>query len=1111
MEYNFNKSVDFVYNNKNVKQEILSSGEKKKKKKKEELDFGFVDDTISSKKFKKKNHTFHQHEKSSDKSELSTDLFENKKKEKKKNEHNTSIVTSSEKHSADEKLTGKKKKEKVYDEPLEIKQEILSSDEKKKELDFGLEGEEITPSKKFKKKNYDFDKHKKRSDKSELSTVLFENKKEKKKKEHNTSFKEKKKKEHNTSFVTSSEEHSADEKLKDKKEKEKHLEPLEIKQEILSSGEKKKKKKKKKKELNFDSEDKEIIPSKKFKKKKHDFDIHKKSSDNLELSTDLFENKKEKKKKEHNTSFVTSSEQHSTDEKRKDKKKKEKRYDEPLEIKQEILSSGEKKKELEFGLEGEEITPSKKFKKKKHDFDKHKKSSDKSELSTDLFENKKEKKKKEHNTSFVISSEEHSADEKLKDKKKKEKRYDEPLEEGTKDHKKKLKKKKEVYDVEMEETDKVPTDKITKECFTEGYEEEEPKKKKKKKRHRVDSEMLTDYSIINENLNDTEIFTPEKVKHKKRKHSSNETSDINTETEVHKKKKKHKHDKKHKYHELPIEICQTKSDSLEDAKKFDQKSETLSEEISETTALFQKSHKKFKNSEFDVSDSAVKNSEDEDPKPKKAKPQLPAEDVNTENTSLDNLLLNDSKDLEKLVKLSEKKKVTSESRNFEEICNGLENFRESHESLKNNSSDSAFEVSDSVFENKKSKHQREKSNLDAKIQTLISENNFKTDDSEEKSVTSGLSLQSRESVFCTPDFYFEDILEKDKNELSYEERQRLKNFNVLLPWPAHPLHCIETRVAKGPSDKQWKEINALKIKIKRGIFNKSEDEIIRRNWEEFCKLHDMPLNPKYFLRCKTSEGKVLMPIKEKVRFVQFLAHDLPNRLLHTVYMRFQRIFFPKELKTGRFTPEEDNIILQYLKTSRSQTPYADLAKILNRDNFSIEKRHRKLKYTLEGNFRVKWNSEQIANFMQHLLDVTKVESVEQLEHRNITSEEWKEMSTRLNIPTIRLRPAWLIKIHPRIFINHTVSSNDIKQLLVDVLIEKGKSDWRDVNWQEIAEEFDGFTGLALNKMMRDIVQTHIPVNKRSDLGECLKCLANQRYAMGRKIRKIDIIEIDVRN
>ncbi|XP_044269863.1 myb-like protein W [Tribolium madens] len=915
------------------------------------------------------------------------------------------------------------------------------------------------------------------------------------------------KREHN-----SDESFSPEKKLKSTKNESPSFFPLEIKEEILSSDEKKKKKKE---ELDFGSVD-VTIPSKKSKKKNHTFGEHKKSRVKSELSTDLFENNKKKKKKEHNTLFVTtSSEEHSADEKLKDKKKKEKGYDEPLEIKQEILSSGEKKKkkkeEFDFGLEGE-TTQSKKSKNKKHAFGEHKKSSDKSQLSTDLFENKK--KKKEHNTLFVTSFEEHSADEKFKNKKKKENGFDEPLEECTKNHKKKLKKKKEVYDVEMEETEKVSTDKITKECFTESTEEEEPKKKKKKKRHCVDSEMSTDYSIINENLNDTEILTPEKVKHKKKKHSSNETSDIITETEVHKKKKKkHKHDKKHKYDALPIEICQTKSDSLENvvrnSKKLDKKSEKLSEEIPETTALSQKSHKKLKNSELNVSDSAVKNSEDEDPKPKKAKAQ--GTDVKTENTSLDNSLLNDSKDLEKLVKDSERKKVTSESRNFEELHNGLENSQKAQESLKNDSSDSAFEVSDNGvegFKSKRSKRKRKKSTFNAKIETLISENIFSTDDSEEKPETSGLSLQNRESVVITPDLFF-DIVENDKNELSYEERQRLKNFNVLLPWPVHPLHRIETRVAKGPSQKQWKEINALKIKIKHGIFNKSEDEIIRRNWEEFCKLHDTLTNPKYFLRCKTSEGKFLMPIKEKVRFVQFLAHGLPNRLLHTVYMRFQRIFFPKELKTGRFTPEEDNTILEYLKTSRSQTPYADLAKILNRDNFAIEKRHRKLKFTLEGNFRVKWDTEQIAKFMQHFVDVTKVDSVEDLEYRNITSEEWKEMSARLNIPTIRLRPAWLIKIHPRIFINRSVHSNLIKKLLVDVLIEKGESDWRDVNWQEIAEEFGGFTGLALNKMMREIVRTHVPVDKQSDLGECLKCLANENFPVGRKIRKIDVV--DARN
>ncbi|EFA00678.2 hypothetical protein TcasGA2_TC003555 [Tribolium castaneum] len=993
--------------------------------------------------------------------------------------------------------------------PVEVKEEILSSGEKmKKKWELNFEPVVTVSHKKSKKKNHASDGNISdthvRSLFQELPFQEVENHssddltktgKKRKKKEHNTfeekylsdePFKVKKKRE---KLLEVSEQHTK----KHKKKKEAHGEEMEEEfptdrmnkesftdSDIKSYGKESKKKKKQKRNHNdigissdYSINEDNANEVEQAKPKKHtkqnnlnnesgskEQNIWKKPANGItETRTDvrsLFEElpfqeakKIEIKKMKHNTE-----EKHFAD----DETFKVKKNNENLLVVEERKKKHKKKKEV-YGEEAEDMEnfPTEKIKREFFT------DSDSTSYGKEPRKKKKEKTNRDDSESDRLLVEE--------------------------EHKKKHKKKKEVYG---EETEKFATKKM-KGTFTDSDSTsygKEPKKKKKDKWNRDDSEMSTDYSINDENLNETEIFTTEPTKHKKHKkknHSIDENASKETEVQ---KKKKHKH----KYQELPIQTLSRsfQNNSKDDDKNSRKESENL-QTIPETSALpkevenCQKSPKRHKHSELEVS-----NSGDENSKTKK-KPQVLAENMKTENLSIDDLLLHHSVDIKSMDMEYETPEIQHESRKFEEsdqintsVARRSENPQESLENVKNESSDSALDVSEGP-ENDKCKHKKK----------------FNTDVSEEKFNTRELCLQKNESV----DIDFNDILEDEKNLLTAEERKRLTDLSVLLPWPVHPLHMVETRIAGRPSKDQWNIIYARSFKLKQGIYSKSEDDIIRRNWENFCKLHDMPLDPKYFLRLATPEKEILIPVKERIRFVQFLAHGLPNRLLCSVYKRFQRLFFPKEIITGRFDPREDKVILDYLKTCKSETPFSDLAKILNRDRLAIEKRSRKLKYINEGITEVKWTADKIAEFMQHFVDVTKVDSVDELEDRHITVEEWKEMSARMNLPSIKLRPAWFVRIYPRIFIHRSVKMNVVKILLIDVLIEKGKTDWRDVNWEEIAEEFDGFNGQALNKIMKELVRNYVPLSQRSDLGECLKCLEKEKTRIrGLKMRKIDIID-----
>lgn len=111
-------------------------------------------------------------------------------------------------------------------------------------------------------------------------------------------------------------------------------------------------------------------------------------------------------------------------------------------------------------------------------------------------------------------------------------------------------------------------------------------------------------------------------------------------------------------------------------------------------------------------------------------------------------------------------------------------------------------------------------------------------------------------------------------------------------------------------------------------------------------------------------------MKERQKFVQFLANGLPQRTLYSVYSRFKILYRNKithiqyedlksriNLKSLEFvliyicfsyTPEEDEKILSYMRNkhdanNRRDTNYSKLAKILRRTNRSIFIRYQYLK------------------------------------------------------------------------------------------------------------------------------------------------------------------------
>ncbi|XP_018059673.1 PREDICTED: uncharacterized protein MAL13P1.304-like [Atta colombica] len=156
---------------------------------------------------------------------------------------------------------------------------------------------------------------------------------------------------------------------------------------------------------------------------------------------------------------------------------------------------------------------------------------------------------------------------------------------------------------------------------------------------------------------------------------------------------------------------------------------------------------------------------------------------------------------------------------------------------------------------------------------------------------------------------------------------KLKNLNVQLRHTIPPQHTIETRAGSHmPTRKEIEEFEKI-IPIKKGSYSFEEDWDVNKS--------------KPFLQLRVGNLTYMRNIKERRKFVQFLANGLPERTLYSVYHRFKNLY--ENNLQRRFKPEEDEMIIDHLENNPSlevKRKYADLAKVLQRTRHSIWRRYR---------------------------------------------------------------------------------------------------------------------------------------------------------------------------
>ncbi|XP_058790622.1 repetitive organellar protein-like [Phymastichus coffea] len=232
-----------------------------------------------------------------------------------------------------------------------------------------------------------------------------------------------------------------------------------------------------------------------------------------------------------------------------------------------------------------------------------------------------------------------------------------------------------------------------------------------------------------------------------------------------------------------------------------------------------------------------------------------------------------------------------------------------------------------------------------------------------RKITSSLSESNHEAENVSSDDMAE---EEDLNEMSQncsyskykpteEERLKLANMLVVARYPILSQHKIEsTAGTRTMSDNEREEFEEY-IPLKHGKFSHEEDKKIKRNWKIFCQDNDWDSkNPRPFLFMKHKSKIFYLNQYNRRKFIQCLAHGLPDRCLYSVFQRFKILFEPH--KTCRYESDEDRTIMEYVEDyekkkaenkkndiNEQDRKFAELAIMLRRTRASVWRRYRVLR------------------------------------------------------------------------------------------------------------------------------------------------------------------------
>ncbi|XP_060836629.1 protein PFF0380w-like [Rhopalosiphum padi] len=292
------------------------------------------------------------------------------------------------------------------------------------------------------------------------------------------------------------------------------------------------------------------------------------------------------------------------------------------------------------------------------------------------------------------------------------------------------------------------------------------------------------------------------------------------------------------------------------------------------------------------------------------------------------------------------------------------------------------------------------------------------------------------------------ILEKIVEKMNFA--QDINDLEITLPIECNEnkLHFIETTLSRPPCKEKMNIIKKLNPQVKLRVFNSEEDNMIREYWSKFQKEYNIS-NILPFI----SNG-LEMALNKSVRFqfIRYISAGLPNRLLSSVYNRFNILFNEYQDKT-RFSEEEDQLIMKVEKCDAISNKFSVLSLILNRSRLQLYRRHGVLKNQYEKCKKIFWDDQKRQELFTNILLETNTDNWKDLKNLTLKKNTLIKIAKNLgdDVTYTKVRNQWNY-LYTMLFCEKPIKMLTLRLNILELLEQQNPKHFSDVDWKEITNQ-----------------------------------------------------------
>ncbi|KAL5234935.1 hypothetical protein ACI65C_002345 [Semiaphis heraclei] len=317
-----------------------------------------------------------------------------------------------------------------------------------------------------------------------------------------------------------------------------------------------------------------------------------------------------------------------------------------------------------------------------------------------------------------------------------------------------------------------------------------------------------------------------------------------------------------------------------------------------------------------------------------------------------------------------------------------------------------------------------------------------------------------------------------------DSAQDIKDLVIKLPSECqeNTIHFMETTLSRLPNKNKMDIIKKKNPLIKLRIFNKDEDNMIREYWSKFQKEYNIT-NILPFL----SNGlEMALSPTERLQFIRYISAGLPNRLLYSVYNRFNILFNEYQDKTN-FSEEEDQLIMKVDKCDAIKNKFSVLSLILNRTRLQFYRRLEVLKNQHNKCKIVIWDDQKRQELFTNILLETNTEHWKDLKNMTITRDVWIKIAKNLgeNFTYKKVRYQWNI-LYTMLFCEKPILMSTFNVTVITLLEKKNPKYWSDLNWIEITNLlYPGANSKVICSFFHSWIDKKVPSNIKENIRDTL--------------------------